>query len=814
MYKLLTILCIFSFAVATYASDTFDEELAASGYVHVPLKPDFSKSLEAEASAKDVFYNTILHSAEVRGNWHVRGDGDMICLDGDSVPTFIVNNDTRGKRAKGSPDDPDYALYGHVVAILDLGGISLEDYNRFEIDIEPQCPGMRAVSLNLSFGNSKGSSGKGYNEPTGAHLIILDNFKTNRCFLEISDLRRDAVSHLLLSFSINGNDLPVSGPAMFRIVRVEAQRISKPEKLSGWQPDTGRIVHSMSGYAVGGKKTALAAAGKPFRVVDNCSGKIVFKGKVNPISTTIGDFGIADFSGLDTPGEYRIESDGNVTLPFIIGRDADIWQSSIWKVLNFIFGQRCGYAVPGIHSSCHFDLLSEHNGLRRTFAGGWHDAGDLSQQTLQTADVAFALLELYEKKKESTPLLASRLREEALWGIEFMLRNRMGDGYHASSVGLLIWQDGIFGTDDDIESVRVQNVAYDNYLYAAYEAYASKVLSDTDPVLSAYLARIAEEDYAFGEERFNKDGFGGWINTYEHTFSTGESLWMATASWAASMLYEITGKNEYAVDARNYADYVLSCQQTEPIGECGLSGFFYRNPSKCSVVHFIHQSREQIYMLAMSALCRTQSDHQDKARWMNAITLYGNYIKNLMQYTAPYGMIPAGVYKSDEPDDTEAFFALHIFPPDDAKERYSRQAACGIKVAPGYFVKRFPIWFNIFNGNLAIHTAMGKCAAICAGCLDDCELLDIAREQLYWTVGKNPFCQSLIYGEGYRYPELNNFSTGRLTGAMPVGIRTLGDTDEPYWPQINNACYKEVWLTSAGKWLSLLAEIENTDIQS
>ena len=30
--------------------------------------------------------------------------------------------------------------------------------------------------------------------------------------------------------------------------------------------------------------------------------------------------------------------------------------------------------------------------------------------------------------------------------------------------------------------------------------------------------------------------------------------------------------------------------------------------------------------------------------------------------------------------------------------------------------------------------------------------------------------------------------------------------DVPYWPQTNNACYKEVWITSAGKWLSLIAE--------
>lgn len=124
-------------------------------------------------------------------------------------------------------------------------------------------------------------------------------------------------------------------------------------------------------------------------------------------------------------------------------------------------------------------------------------------------------------------------------------------------------------------------------------------------------------------------------------------------------------------------------------------------------------------------------------------------------------------------------------------------------------MKRFPVWFNIYNGNLAVHTSMGKAAAICARYLKDDVLMDIAREQLYWIVGKNPFAQSLIYGVGHRYPELNNFSSGRIVGAMPVGIRSLDDTDRPYWPQFNCACYKEVWVTSAGKWLSLVAGIDN-----
>lgn len=792
------------------AATPLDSLLLRSGYIHTPIPPDTSLSLEACAQAKPVLERLDLLSAPCGGKWNAYGEGSVVDCDG--MPALGVSLDTGSRRARGPQSDPDYAVYGHAVASLALPSVDLSGYNRLELDIEPRCPGLRVVTLNLSFRNATGAEGKGYNVPTGAHLIVLDNNRTNRCILEIGDFRRDAVSEISLSYTLNGRDMPAADSILFRIAGVEAQRVADLEKLSGWSPAEGHIVYSMSGYAAQGSKTAIVSTqtlrpGTPFRVVSEADGTVAYEGKVAKKKTTTGTYGVLDFSSLHTPGRYRIETGPLATMGFDIAGNG-LWDSSCWKVLNFIYGQRCGYAVPRVHSHCHIDLMSEHGGQKRMYAGGWHDAGDLSQQTLQSADVTFALLELYERKKQSSPALASRLLEEALWGLDFVLRNRFGDGYHASSVGLLIWQDGVHGTHDDISSVRVQNIAFDNYLYAAYEAYASRVLADIDPMLAMYLARIAEEDYRFAEDRFAKDGFGGWINPYEHTYCTSESLHMAAASWAASLLYGLTGNESYAAAARERADYVLRCQQTESLGANAPTGFFYRNPSKRSVVHFIHQSREQIFMQALAALCATQPEHADFERWHGAIVLYGGYIKSLMQYTAPYGMIPAGIYRDDEPDDEEAFFAVHLFPPDDARERFGVQAAGGVKVASGYFVRRFPVWFNIFNGNLAVHMAMGKAAAVCAACTGDAELLDIAREQLYWTVGKNPFAQSLIYGEGHRYPELNNFSSGRLTGAMPVGIRSLGDTDEPYWPQINNACYKEVWLTSAGKWLSLLAETD------
>lgn len=101
-----------------------------------------------------------------------------------------------------------------------------------------------------------------------------------------------------------------------------------------------------------------------------------------------------------------------------------------------------------------------------------------------------------------------------------------------------------------------------------------------------------------------------------------------------------------------------------------------------------------------------------------------------------------------------------MFAPANAEEMYKQQFANGVKVAPHFSVRRFPIWFSIFNGNTAIHTSTGMGAAIAGRMLGGPVLSDIARGQVYWTVGKNRFAQSLIYGEGHNHPMMNSFSSG------------------------------------------------------
>lgn len=747
----------------------------------------------------------VVASKELKGDWSVSGHN--VELTSAEPAVFSVNFDTGTNRATGPDDDPDYAIYGRANAILSLPGADLGRFNRLAFVIEPDCPGLRIVNLTFSFKNQSAPL-PSFKRPTGAHLIHLKNGQANKCFLEIDDFQRDCITDLIFTVSINGRDLPSASRVSFKIYSVSAEKVADIEKVSGWEAAPGRIIYSHTGYCATGPKIAICPpqyVGQKFKITTR-GGKTAFTGRVANVDSRTGSFGILDFSKISAPGEYNIVIDSITTPSFAIdGRN--LWDKSCWRVLNFIFCQRCGYAVPGVHSKCHTDLFCCHEGMKHPYSGGWHDAGDLSQQTLQSADIVFNLLELYQSRKNTDCLLAARLREEALWGLDFVIRSRLGKGYHASSMGLLIWQDGIVGTIDDIHSVRVQNLPYDNFLYAAYEAYAARVLDDgTDPALIDYLKRLAAEDYDFALQGLAGYGFGGWITPYEHTFNTAQSLFMATASWAASQLYALTAADRYAADAAGYADDMLACQCTAPVG--GLKGFFYREPEKHTILHYTHQCREQIFMLALRDLCLTQAQSPELARWQSAMADYGAYIKSLMEYSAPYGMIPAGIYHADEYLDAETFAALHPFSEGDVPAHFAAMAAAGVPLADNYFIRRFPMCFDIYDGNLAIHASMGKAAAICANTLNDDELRDIAREQLYWIVGKNPFCQSLIYGEGTRYPELNNFSSGPIIGAIPVGIRSLDDTDEPYWPQINNACYKEVWLTSAGKWLSLVAETD------
>lgn len=699
-----------------------------------------------------------------------------------------------GKRAKGSPSDPDYAIFGTVSHDIDLGGKDMSRYDRLVADILPTCEGQGVMNLNLSIDNDPASG-------LGAHLITLDNNRWNTMRFDISGLRRNHVARLRFYTDQKGRNLFQGKDLTYVVKNIRFEKTSAHYPDRGWATAPGNIAYSMSGYLPQGEKTALMGFKAPtFRLVDTTTGKVAFESGTRIVSNALGTFSVADFSSFQKPGTYRIESGTRVTRPFTIGADA--FKPSMWKVLNFIYCQRCGVAVEGIHGRCHNDVYSVHDGRKVSYGGGWHDAGDLSQQTLQTADVAFALTEAYAHELKADTALAKRLKAEAEHGFSFVLRQRLGDGWHASSIGLLHWTDGTPGTADDITTVRTQDCAFDNFLYAGYEAFAAMRL---DSRLAGKLRQAAIEDYDYARQRFARHGYDNFPHMMEHTYNTSRSLFRAVMSWAASQMFRLTGDKRYASDAAASARYLLRCQATGAKSPL-LNGYFYRDTMKAVPVHFIHQSRDQMFAMALVELCKTQPHSADFAAWREALTLYADHLNALMPYTSPYNMVPSGIWQGHEYDDADGFDRLHLFAPSNARELYDKQWSLGERIDDNHRLRRFPIWFSIFNGNEAILLSTAKAAALMGNYLGDGQLSQIGRDQLYWTVGRNPLAQSLVYGEGHRYPSLDSFSSGEITGAMPVGIRAQDDADAPYWPTTDNACYKEVWVTTAGKWLSLLAE--------
>lgn len=785
---------------------SFQSQLTDSVFVHYPLKADETKTVETRALKKKVLSAAPLWNGDSLTPWSFEGDGSVtlspdksLLLTTESVSDHWPESEVRAVDAQAG----DYATFGSYVAKLNVTGIDSKESNRLMFQIKPTCEGLHSPIVRVGFVNSGAVKIPDAYSREGFNAINLKNFEWNTCVWEIGSIAHDCLTEVSFTVHRYGKEVSGGDDLHFELRGIELQKVEEPDVVLGWQCQKGSVSFSTTGYWADGKKTAVAnTAEKEFEILNAQTKDVAFKGEIRKVENQKGSFSLIDFSALTIPGCYQIRFGGTLSESFEIS--SNIADNAVWKIINFLYCERCGYPVPGKHGTCHGDVFAEHNGVTLAYQGGWHDAADVSQQTVQSAEILHAILETANHVKDKNKPLYLRLLEEAQWGIDFILRTRFGDGYRITGAGIRRWTDGKIGNMDDCPA-RVHNHSFENFLISGVEAYAATVLADIDAQLAWKCADAAKEDFQFAVERFEQIGMDE-PDLREHACSASLSQYYAAASWAASQIYRVTDCEKYAGYAAKYADSLLDCQEN---GELGLpiSGFFFRDESKKQIVHFSHQSREQIFMQALEAVCATQLDNSRRGNWENGMKRYGAYLKGLMEYTAPYGMIPAGVFALKEADDEKTFNVIHPrVDYDREKENYKRQVEGGILIANGYYVKCFPVWFS-YRGNSAIHLAMGKAASIIGTYFKDKELIEIAREQIYWTLGKNPFGQSLMYGEGSNYGQQYTALLGETVGEMPVGTQTQGNGDAPYWPPANIATYREVWTTPPGRWLWIAADL-------
>ena len=682
-----------------------------------------------------------------------------------------------------------------------FAGEDWRGYNRLSIWIRPEVEGVPALPLQIVLHNDGTEQVPDRYGREGIHYVTLARDGWQQVVWEIDPLARDRVTGIEIGYWVNRMLADPADRVAFEIGRLELQRVDA-DHHTGWSVAPGRLAFSHTGYQAGASKTALASGLEAadfqlVRVSDNALGETVLHKPLRTVRVASGDFQQLDFSEVETPGSYVLRAGGVTTRPFRIG--GDVWTGTIWKTLNFFYGNRCGFDVPGSHGVDHLDWLAAHGDQRVTMSGGWHDAGDLSQGVINTGEATYAMFALAERlaARGGDPALVARLIEEARWGLDWVLRVRFEGGYRVAFASHNLWTNNVVGDADD-RTVEARNNPNANYIAAAAGAIAARVLREREPALAARSLRVAEDDWEHAI--VGVEGPSTW-----HTPAFAATrLELAGIGITASMeLYRATGKRRYVDQAVELARVITAAQQTRRVGSAfPLAGFFHTGPERDTLFHQFHRGNDQAPIVALSQLVEALPAHADWMRWYATVARYAEYQKRGAATTAPYGVLPAYVYRVADSVTVPDSGALHGA----TRAAYAEQVRAGMPMGEGWYLRAFPVWFAR-RGNYGVLLSQAKALAAASRLRGDSAGLDLAQRQAQWVVGRNPFAQSTMYGEGYDWAQQYSVSSGDFVGSLPVGMQSRGVTDLPYWPSQNMYVYKEVWVHPSSRWLWLMQDL-------
>ncbi len=674
-------------------------------------------------------------------------------------------------------------------------------YNRLSLWVRPEFTGIPVLPLQIVLRNEGAEKVPDRYEREGTHYVTLARNGWQQIVWEIEPLARDRVTRIEIGYFVNKMLADPGDRVAFEIGRVELQRVD-PDHHTGWSVAPGKIAFSHSGYQAGSSKTAVASGLRAavfdlVRVSDNALGETVLRKPIHTVRAARGEFQVLDFSEVEAPGSYVLRAGDVVTRPFRVGDD--VWAGSIWKTLNFFYGNRCGYDVPGVHDVDHLDWFATHGDQRVTMSGGWHDAGDLSQGVINTGEGTYAMFALAERlaARGDDPALVERLIEEAKWGLDWVLRVRFDGGYRMGFASHNFWTNNVVGDADD-RAVAAKNNPNANYIAAAAGAIAYRVLKPREPALAARSLRTAEDDWEHAIV-----GVEGPSTWHTPAFAASRMELAGIGITASVELYRATGRQRYLDKAVELARVVMASQQVRRVGPAfPLAGFFYTGPDRDTLFHQFHRAADQAPVVALAQLVETLPDHPEWVRWYATIARYAEYQKRAATTTAPYGVLPAYVYRIADsvavPDSGGRYMAT--------RDAYAAQVRAGMPMGDGWYLRAFPVWFQR-RGNYGVLLSQAKALSAASRLRGDSAGLDLAQRQAQWIVGRNPFVQSTMYGEGYDWAQQYSVSSSDFVGSLPVGMQSRGATDLPYWPSQNMYVYKEVWVHPSIRWLSLMEDL-------
>lgn len=357
-------------------------------------------------------------------------------------------------------------------------------------------------------------------------------------------------------------------------------------------------------------ESGAACAGKSFTV--QSSGQVAFSGKLgawqNPDSWSTQGYCVARFDTLRKAGTYTVVVGANETVSgsFTVGPQA-LGEAALPKLVGYFTSSRqSGQANnPGSRATAG-DTKVEKEGAPGTsydVHGGWHDAtGDVSKylshlsyanymNPQQTPLTVWAMAFATEKIPAflAAQSLTSKVRQEGLWGADFLVRMQDAEGYFYITV-FDGWDTSktkticAFETDKGTRTDKYQAAWREGGgLAIAALAAVSRWNVAGDHPATKYL-QVAEKGYAHlkgktvgGVCAYCDDSKENIIDDY-------------AALMAASELYRATGTATYLTDARTRAQSL--------VGRLSPRGFFWSDDAKTRP--FWHASDAGLPVMALT----------------------------------------------------------------------------------------------------------------------------------------------------------------------------------------------------------------------
>lgn len=560
-----------------------------------------------------------------------------------------------------------------------------------------------------------------------------------------------------------------------------------------------KIAYAHCGYFINYPKTAIVENSQAVEFyLINQQKEVVYQNQVKKITSLLGAFDILDFSDFMLPGTYYLRIGQKKSKSFKINQNP--YELAMWKSLLFLKSLRCGENVDDVHSVCHLNCYGI-NSLGQTLPtfGGWHDAGDVSQFAICTAEITTSLCHLAMSYQDDK-VLYTRLLEEIRVGSDWLLHTIFPNHERLLAVLYKRWYQNVKNDDRVIITSYAEKGPFENFLICISLLNTAKVFASKLPDYANYCQRVATMDFQTGIEAYEN-------NIYTKRWGPSiDALVSGVGAKSAALLYELTKETYYLEKATFFGRILIECQEVEKLERYNnIRGFFYENYHHQHLVTFEHRGHEQVLIEGLITLLKVFPKHNDASKWHQAIILYKEYILKTIMYTSPYGVLPAQIYDLDKIK-LQNFTYSHELNEDDVINDLQNQIKQGFKLSDKAYLRIFPISISRrgFHATLLSKT---KAVSLIANYLKDQELMRIVVNQLEWIMGKNPFSTSTMYGEGYDNHPLYVAYSNQLIGSLPVGFKTKNDEDKPYWPKINNAVYKEVWGHTTSKFLEILADI-------